>query len=132
MRYLRTASEITCHLCLCLFSTAVFLLWGSLAAAAGYVLLQLPDVWAMHSNDLNGRYAVMSVTAYALIVGVLFLVFVAGSVERLCGAIKLARVAIGLLRETRRARAGHAGNATTHDAVVAHPVREALRRWMFS
>lgn len=129
MSYLRAAGEVGCHLCFFLFSIAVFLLWGSLAVGAGFVLLHLPDVWAMHSNDENSRYAVMSVTAYALIVGALFLIFVAGSVDRLCDAARVARAALKHLREIYSIRiASHAQQSEA----VAHPVRDALRRWMFS
>jgi hypothetical protein len=61
----------------------------------------LPDVWASHSTDESSRYAVMSVTAYAVIVGALFLVFAAGSIERLVDAVKAARAALRHVRKMR-------------------------------
>jgi len=131
MSYLRAAGGITRSLCFFLFSIAVFLLWASLAAGAGFILLQLPDVWADHSNDDNARYAVMSVTAYALIVGALFLVFVAGSIARLADAASAARKALRHLRKMRSVRrTRHARNHERdldHDAAVTlQPARNTL------
>jgi hypothetical protein len=88
MCYVRVLSRASRSFCFFLFSIAVFALWASLAAGAGFILLQLPDVWASHSNNDNSRYAVMSVTAYALIVGVLFLVFAASAIAGLFDALR--------------------------------------------
>jgi hypothetical protein len=123
MTYICVAGKAIRSLCLFLFSSAVFLLWVSLAAGAGFVLLHLPDVWAAHSDDENTRYAVMSVTAYALIVGVLFLVFTAGSIARLAGAVIAARTAIRHLREMRAAR--HTQDDPV-SAVTLHPAQNTL------
>lgn len=120
MSYLRAAGGATRHLCRFLFSIAVFLLWASLATGAGFILLHLPDVWAMHNNDDSSRYAVMSVTAYALIAGVLFLVFTAGSIERMHDALIVARHALRYLRGTRAVRLSRFGRAAD---VVLHPLR---------
>ncbi|MGF6770005.1 hypothetical protein P3T18_002484 [Paraburkholderia sp. GAS199] len=92
MRYLCATGQVSRKLCALFFSVAVFLLWTSLAAGAGFILLQLPDVWAMHSDEASSRYAIMSVTAYALIVGALFLVFAAGAIERLFDAMRALRI----------------------------------------
>jgi hypothetical protein len=121
MSYLRAAGGATRHFCLFLFSIAVFLLWASLAAGAGFILLHLPDVWAMHSNETSSRYAVMSVTAYALIIGVLFLMFTAGSIERLFDALIVARRAYRYLR-SRANRRMH-GGATS--AIALHSARHS-------
>ncbi|MFM0152227.1 hypothetical protein PQR05_09490 [Paraburkholderia sediminicola] len=123
MSYVRAAGKATRSLCLFLFSSAVFLLWVSLAAGAGFILLQLPDVWATHSNDENTRYAVMSVTAYALIVGALFLVFIAGSIARLSDAVIAARTAVRHLREIRAVRRTQSERVA---AVALHPARNTL------
>lgn len=120
MSYLRAAGGATRHLCLFIFSIAVFLLWASLAAGAGFILLHLPDVWAMHNNEASSRYAVMSVTAYALIAGVLFLVFTAGSIERLHDALIVARRALRYLRGTRALQLSRIGRVA---AVMLHPLR---------
>jgi hypothetical protein len=122
MSYLRAAGGATRHFCLFLFSIAVFLLWASLAAGAGFILLHLPDVWAMHSNETSSRYAVMSVTAYALIIGVLFLMFTAGSIERLFDALIVARRAYRYLRETRAIRRMHGGPTS---AITLHSARHS-------
>ncbi|MFM0730529.1 hypothetical protein PQQ52_08555 [Paraburkholderia sediminicola] len=123
MSYIRAAGKATRSLCLFLFSSAVFLLWVSLAAGAGFILLQLPDVWATHSDDESTRYAIMSVTAYALIVGVLFLVFIAGSIARLSDALIAARTAVRHLREMRAVRRTRSDALS---AVALHPVRNTL------
>ncbi|MFM0041036.1 hypothetical protein [Paraburkholderia sediminicola] len=123
MSYVRAAGKATRSLCLFLFSSAVFLLWVSLAAGAGFILLQLPDVWATHSNDENTRYAVMSVTAYALIIGALFLVFIAGSIARLSDAVIAARTAVRHLREIRAVRRTQSERVA---AVALHPARNTL------
>ncbi|MGQ7932960.1 hypothetical protein [Paraburkholderia sp. D1E] len=123
MSYVRAAGKATRSLCLFLFSSAVFLLWVSLAAGAGFILLQLPDVWATHSNDENTRYAIMSVTAYALIVGALFLVFIAGSIARLSDAVIAARTAVRHLREIRAVRRTQSERVA---AVALHPARNTL------
>lgn len=107
MSYLHAARGVTRNLCYFVFSIAVFLLWTALAAATGYVLLQLPDLWADHMNDENSRYAIMSVTAYALILGVLFLVFAAGAIEWLYGAARAARSTVRHLRRMHALRRGH-------------------------
>lgn len=120
MSYVRTTGRVTRSLCYFLFSIAVFLLWASLATGAGMILLHLPDVWASHSNDENARYAVMSVTAYAVIVGALFLIFVAGAVERLSDAVKAARTAFRHLRKMRAARRMRREQVS---AVALHPAR---------
>ncbi|MFM0299155.1 hypothetical protein PQQ99_03360 [Paraburkholderia sediminicola] len=123
MSYVRAAGKATRSLCLFLFSSAVFLLWVSLAVGAGFILLQLPDVWATHSNDENTRYAIMSVTAYALIVGALFLVFIAGSIARLSDAVIAARTAVRHLREIRAVRRTQSERVA---AVALHPARNTL------
>ncbi|WP_186310605.1 hypothetical protein [Paraburkholderia sp. BCC1886] len=107
MSYLHAARGVTRNLCYFVFSIAVFLLWTALAAATGYVLLQLPDLWADHMNDENSRYAIMSVTAYALILGVLFLVFAAGAIEWLYGAARAARSTVRQLRRMHALRRDH-------------------------
>lgn len=104
MSYVRVVGRASRSFCFFLFSVAVFALWASLAAGAGFILLQLPDVWASHSNDDNSRYAIMSITAYALIVGVLFLVFAANAIARLSDAVTATRVALRHLCGLRAVR----------------------------
>lgn len=123
MSYLRVAGGTARSLCCFLFSIAVFLLWTSLAAGAGFILIQLPDVWATHSNDENSRYAVMSVTAYALIVGVLFLIFTAGAIERISDSVIAARKTVKHVREMRAVRLIHHGGFS---AETPHPLQSTL------
>ncbi|RFU47673.1 hypothetical protein [Paraburkholderia sp. DHOC27] len=113
MSYLRAASHATRYVCFFLFSSAVFVLWASLAAGAGFFLLRLPDVWANHINDENSRYVIMSVTVYALILGALFMIFAAGAIARLAYAVIAARTLFVHLRENRDVR------RTRRDAVPA-------------
>jgi len=120
MSYVRATGRATRSLCYFLFSIAVFSLWASLAGGAGFILLHLPDVWVSHSNDENARYAVMSVTAYAVIIGALFLIFTAGAIERLLDAVKAARLAFRHLRKLYAARRAQHGHTPT---VTLHPVR---------
>ncbi|MGF6760019.1 ABC-type Na+ efflux pump permease subunit [Paraburkholderia sp. GAS33] len=120
MSYVRVTGRVTRSVCYFLFSIAVFSLWASLAAGAGFILLHLPDVWASHSNDENARFAVMSVTAYAVIIGALFLIFTAGAIERLSDAVRAARTTLRHLQKmhaVRRTRRDHVS------AVALHPVR---------
>jgi hypothetical protein len=120
MSYVRATGRVTRSLCYFLFSIAVFLLWALLAAGAGFILLHLPDVWASHSNDENARFAVMSVTTYAVIVGALFLIFVAGAAERLSDAAIAARTALRHIRKMRTVRRTRRDHVS---AVALHPVR---------
>ena len=122
MSYVRATGRATRSLCYFLVSIAVFSLWASLAAGAGFILLHLPDVWASHSSNENARFAIMSVTAYAVIVGALFLIFAAGAIERLSDAVIAARTALRHLRKIRAMRR----TRRDHVSVVAlHPVRNA-------
>jgi hypothetical protein len=65
----------------------------------------------------------MSVTAYALLVGALFLVFIAGSIARLSDAVIAARTAVRHLREIRAVRRTRSERIA---AVALHPARNTL------
>jgi hypothetical protein len=123
MSYMRVAGRATRAFCTFLFSTAVFLLWASLAAGAGFILVQLPDVWAVHSHDETSRYAVMAVTAFALIDGAMFLIFAAGSVARLSDALMAARTAVRHLRQLRAQRRRRCEPVAP---VALHPAQNTL------
>jgi hypothetical protein len=71
-----------------MLSSALFALHSSIAIAAGYFLLQLPEIWTQHIEDgpNSGVYTVLAVGFFALLAGVLCLVFTFCVVETLSGA----------------------------------------------
>ncbi|MFC5430544.1 hypothetical protein ACFPTO_17305 [Paraburkholderia denitrificans] len=61
---------------------AGFFLWTAIAAVAGWLLVHLPDVWQTHiENQSSTSFAVAAITSYAVVAGVLFLVFFCGAVQ---------------------------------------------------
>ncbi|TAM07010.1 MAG: hypothetical protein EPN70_04055 [Paraburkholderia sp.] len=81
----RQALGLVCYLSV---RVAGFFLWTTIAAGAGWMLVHLPDVWQTHIENQSGTsFAIAAITSYAVVTGVLFLVFFCGAVQILADVI---------------------------------------------